>query len=682
MEGIICSVNESVSGTIQNMPKVYFCCHPDDFEEYFQKTKNELYKIYPKISFWYYEKDDEPEKDKINQMNLMVIIVTNKFLEDYHKVDYSCYKALKLAEEWHIPLLPLLQEGVPEESYNHIFGPSQYLSKTDSGDFSIPYEEKLKKRLNETLLNDEVMKQIKDAFVAIAFLSYRKKDRKFVNKIMELIHSDEKYRDVGIWYDEFLTPGEAFDKEIESVLVNSDLFVLMVTSNLLEKGNYVIESEYPKAVEHKLPIISVECAETDNDAFCDIFPDVENLYPVEDAAKISEAIGESLKEKVTNTEGNDPRHLYLMGSAYLYGVDVEKNSIRALELLTKAAELGYHEAYERLTSMYHNGDGIKADYEQEIVWQHKYVERLKDELSDENSKMKLFLETKKLAECVLGRLRFDEAKNIYKEALELFKQLKFDDRKERKIQEYQLYSELGDSIRLKASEKKKKLSDAEVQEAKEYYLHALEICERDPWQQHMQYTNLGGLLYQLAEFIILDEKEDKDKEKAAAYMKEAEEYCKKALENYTSVEANIQKYEALRGKSILLDRMAGIYRLRENFKETLKYFEESLRIWEKFKNDYRSDYHEEGYALAQFNYAETLYNLGKEDAEKELIKTTKLVRALIDKKGGLTSVGIMTGYRANYILTLIYQASRNQKKYQYHKNAMDKFEAWVSRIVT
>ncbi len=678
MADMKCCVNESVSGGIQNMPKVYFCCHPDDFDEYFQQTRSEIHQIYPKISFWYYEKDDEPESDKINQMNLMLIIVTNRFLEEYSKANHSCFKALELAKQRNIPLLPLLQNGVLVESYRKVFQHSQYLAKTSSSSFSIPYEDKLKRRLGETLLNNEEIKQIEDAFVAIAFLSYRKKDRKFVNEIMECIHSDEKYRDVGIWYDEFLTPGEEFDKEIEGVLVNSDLFVLMVTSNLLEKGNYVMESEYPKAVEHSIPMLSIKCAQTDSEAFRDIFSKATSLCPLDDAAQISMELDRILKDKVVNTNENDPRHMYLMGSAYLYGVNVEKNNIRATELLTKAADLGCNEAYERLASIYHNGDGIPADYEKEIVWRYKYVEKLKEELADEQSQIKLFAETKKLAECIFGRIRFDEAKKIYKEALELLKQLKCDKSTELQVYEYEIYSELGDSIRLKASDMKKVLSDAEVQEAKQYYLRALEIGEGDPEKQALQYANLGGLLYQLAEFIILGEQEEK--QRGMDLLDEAEQYCKKALEMNHSLEQDVQTYDVLKIKSIICDKMAGIYRLRDAYDETLTYFETSLKIWEKFQKDYPSQYHEEGYALALFNYADTLYSLGKNNAERELLKIAKRIRELHDKNNGLTSVGMVTGYKVNYRLALIYRSLKDEKKFQYHKNAMDKFELWLSRM--
>ena len=119
---------------------------------------------------------------------------------------------------------------------------------------------------------------------------------------MELIHANDKYRDVGIWYDEFLTPGEAFNEEIEEVLVNSDLFVLMVTANLLEEGNYVLEAEYPKAVKHGVPMLSVECAKTDNLKFQEIFEEASELYSIEEIEQVSKKLGEILKDKMIESK--------------------------------------------------------------------------------------------------------------------------------------------------------------------------------------------------------------------------------------------------------------------------------------------------------------------------------------------------------------------------------------------
>ena len=95
------------------------------------------------------------------------------------------------------------------------------------------------------------------------FLSYRKKDREYALKIMKAVHADERLRDVAIWFDEFLVPGEEYNLAIKNELENSDIVMLLVTPSVLEDGNYVMVHEYPDSVNNGKKIIPVEAVETD-----------------------------------------------------------------------------------------------------------------------------------------------------------------------------------------------------------------------------------------------------------------------------------------------------------------------------------------------------------------------------------------------------------------------------------
>lgn len=62
----------------------------------------------------------------------------------------------------------------------------------------ISYEEKLKKFLESVLISDEMAKRVRGAFDAYIFLSYRKKDRRYANELMRIIHAKPEYRDIAI----------------------------------------------------------------------------------------------------------------------------------------------------------------------------------------------------------------------------------------------------------------------------------------------------------------------------------------------------------------------------------------------------------------------------------------------------------------------------------------------------
>ena len=150
------------------------------------------------------------------------------------------------------------------------FGELQYINPYSQDLTEISYEEKLKKYLESVLISEETAKRIRAAFEAYIFLSYRKKDRRYANELMRLIHAKQEFRDIAIWYDEFLTPGESFNENIRRMMKESKLFTLLVTPNLLEKPdgkpNYVMEHEYPDARDAGMKILPAEMEETDKEA--------------------------------------------------------------------------------------------------------------------------------------------------------------------------------------------------------------------------------------------------------------------------------------------------------------------------------------------------------------------------------------------------------------------------------
>lgn len=81
---------------------------------------------------------------------------------------------------------------------------------------------------------------------------------------MRLIHKNKFCRDIAIWYDEFLKPGENFNDSIKEALQKSNLFVLAVTPNLVNETNYIMTTEYPMAQQEGKPILPVELVTTDH----------------------------------------------------------------------------------------------------------------------------------------------------------------------------------------------------------------------------------------------------------------------------------------------------------------------------------------------------------------------------------------------------------------------------------
>lgn len=198
-----------------------------------------------------------------------------------------------------------------------------------------------------------------------------------------------QFRDIGLWYDEHLTPGEDFNDEIEVHLNDSKLFALIVTPNLVNEKNYVQEHEYPQAVERSKPVVPIQYEATDSDTLRREYPNIPDCLDPEDAAAVEYALNSALSGIARCRNDHDPDHWYHIGLAYLTGTDVEVDHSLAVKLITAAAEAGLEEAMDKLATMYRDGYGVRRDPAQVIHWTQKLVElaqrRYENQVSDVNS---------------------------------------------------------------------------------------------------------------------------------------------------------------------------------------------------------------------------------------------------------------------------------------------------------
>lgn len=362
--------------------RVYFACHPDDFDDLFDRFSDEIlsatHSLDTTTTVWYRtvrEPNDEQRKDiisRLSEIQLFVVPVTREFLDDR---DLSLDFEIAYAKEHNIPILPLVWDTsiIIDYSLPENFGELQFLNPEDPDLTALPYSKKLESYLSSVLVGDELRKKVQAAFDAYIFLSYRKKDRQYAQELMKLIHKNDFCRDIAIWYDEFLTPGENFNKAISTALEESKLFALVVTPHIVEPGNYVIDHEYPMAETAQKPIVALESVATDRKALDKSFKNLPDCTDVHNQQKLSDALLKNL-ESVARAESRDnPEHNYLIGLAYLNGIDVETDHERAKALIEGAAESGLPEAMLKLAEMYKTGKGVKQNHRKTIHWLEKAV---------------------------------------------------------------------------------------------------------------------------------------------------------------------------------------------------------------------------------------------------------------------------------------------------------------------
>ena len=486
----------------QGKQKVYFCCHPAEFAAFFEPITEEIL-AKQNCAVWYDDTGaprDVEFLDQLQEMQLFVMPVTSRLL-------YTPNPALEVefpfAVAHHIPILPLMQERGLETSFNETCGNLQFLDKLCDDPTALPYDEKLEKFLSGVLVGDALAEKVRAAFDAYVFLSYRKKDRKHAQELMRLIHQNDFCRDIAIWYDEFLTPGENFNEAIRAALEKSGLFVLTVTPNLVNEKNYIMTTEYPMAAEQSKPMVPAEMVPTDRAALADKYPAIPPVADAHDGQALSAALLEAVRKLAIEENDHSPEHNFFIGLAYLNGIDVEVDHPRAVSLITGAAEAGLAEAAQKLVEMYRNGVGVQRDYEKAIRWQEKLIaireKEYADSIGKETDDIFLSLEDIFGSDCRIqsftlnnlfwsliesGRFYHEmrqllPEKKAYEKALHYLESFPYDKTSEGMLNKYFVcYRCLGDSCR--------HLTDADGAEA--YYEKSLQALEANTGKRKEDYS--------------------------------------------------------------------------------------------------------------------------------------------------------------------------------------------------
>ena len=365
-------------------PRVYFCCHPDDFSKHFDKIIHDI--LLTHDCAIYYTEDmsesfgEENLDNLFENMRLFVVPVTMKLLcLPNRAMDVD----IEYAKRNKIPILPFMMEPVRElysfYSNENKFGFLQFIDPDSSDSTEIKYRDKLEKYLDSVILKNELIEKIKGAFYAQIFLSYRKKDRKYANELMKLIHDIPGGENISIWYDEFLVFGEDWREGIWNAMQNSSLFAMLVTPSLLEPGNFVMDKEYPYAKDNNMDILPIRmdfASESEIEALTSKLEPSRIIVP--DDNEFKERFLDVCTKEVTRISDEDHMHNFLIGLAYLDGIGVEKDNKRAMQLITAAAEAGLTEAIEMLVKLYsglnHGDIGVACNL---VKWQEKLLENYK-----------------------------------------------------------------------------------------------------------------------------------------------------------------------------------------------------------------------------------------------------------------------------------------------------------------
>ena len=355
------------------LPKVYFLCHPDDFKQVSKTIFNDLFRAEGCAIYFREDKyhDYDNWETDVSNILIFVVAVTRRFLTDK---SLARDRDMLYAVNRHCSILPILMEDDLSDLFNRRFQNMQCVRRNSGEDTERSYLQKLKEFFALNTLDKKELKNVSSVFRRHIFLSYRKRDRRYALQLMRMIHNIRGYEDVAIWYDEFLIPGRNYDKLIEKKIEECDLFILLVTPNILEKKNYVMSVEYPAAVRFGKTIVPVEMEVVNPRKLQKHYKGIPKAISPQSSGSLSCAlipIKKTIQFLVDEDSTIEGRRLYNLGLAYLNGKDVEQDNERAISLLEQAAQLPFLPAIKKLAECCSNGIAVPRDLEKAL----RYIEQ-------------------------------------------------------------------------------------------------------------------------------------------------------------------------------------------------------------------------------------------------------------------------------------------------------------------
>ena len=400
-------------------PKVYFCCHPADFDRCFPVITETILKEKSNVAIWYHDPmEGIPEGDDfltdLKQMELFVFPVSCHFLDE---ASAARDVEFQMALQQHIPFIPLVIEDGLEKLFDQQFGHFHALSFPLTEEAKVPAAlgRQLRDMFADSLQREADSAKITASFDARLFLSYRKKDRALAEKLIRVLRSAYPLDHVGVWFDEYIIPGEDYSKDIDDAIRDSAIFLLLATEHLNEIPNYVLDKEIPAAKGLRKPVCTVlagldrdqlpeglasgwVCSLNDEadlrDTVREILKEiayVDQALPVEQR-RISARLREVLTGQRILPNWQDAEACYYEGLACLQGVLSTVDPIRAFHYIQLAAEYGLPEAARKTASMYALGQGTLLSLDGALIWQERCLDGLELLIEDEPDPGQLMLQ--------------------------------------------------------------------------------------------------------------------------------------------------------------------------------------------------------------------------------------------------------------------------------------------------
>ena len=260
--------------------KIFISAHPTDRISFLEPLVNVINDIEDCVAVYNHVPNDKGP-DIPADVDTFIIIASLKYFV-WTNSGYS--SEFFAAVRNRVRVIPILIETGQNiiDLINMRCGKIQYVDATLNLDFAL---DALRAHLT-------AKERIVDESLPSVFISYRRVDRNLLHDLVDIIEMSESFDKVNVWYDEIIVPGENYSQSILRQLKNCNLFILLITPNILEDKNYVWRVEYKTAKKLNKRILAIEAEKTDRRKLLEMYGNLGHIIDIKHKGAIYSVINE------------------------------------------------------------------------------------------------------------------------------------------------------------------------------------------------------------------------------------------------------------------------------------------------------------------------------------------------------------------------------------------------------
>ncbi|MBQ9994119.1 MAG: sel1 repeat family protein [Clostridia bacterium] len=354
---------------------IYLCCCGEDVHHLSDITADIFScRNARTCAVWY---DNTPDKDSstdelmrnLLNMHLIMLVVTDNLLKKYSD---AFRHQLRIIREQNIPLLPLILSGCDIGEYRFKF--DDYNDDSCLMTDSEVYLHDLDHRLKILLGGATVAQTIRDRHTpASIYISYPYRSGEHMRRLMTDIHNIDGLRDVSMHYSNLLLRSHYFDTRHARFIDKSDAYLMVVAPSVTGENYDAIKDSFSYAQRIGKPILPIEMVSTRRRRLERHFRRIPQCIQYDAPFELEDELRDALGRVSVD---DSPEHRFYIGMAYLYGIDMEIDRDRAIQLITSAASDEYLPAVRQMVEMHSFGIGVDRDISVAAAWQKRAAKQL------------------------------------------------------------------------------------------------------------------------------------------------------------------------------------------------------------------------------------------------------------------------------------------------------------------